>query len=147
MQSLILFGQTNKLISFSGQTRPQLFVWLRQEFHDYIQVLSDINLIWGGIITLNRGLSRFNQLRLRNTWNEQLSTHTAGTQSQRSLCFSGSLLETRNISEPNSESSLESARQKAFDRGVAVLSHKGQRWARSKVPQKKLNVLLKGSQF
>lgn len=45
MQSSSLFGQTNKLISFSGQTRPQLFVWLRKEFHDYIQVPPDINLI------------------------------------------------------------------------------------------------------
>lgn len=85
MRSFILFGQTDKLISFSGQTRPQLFVWLREEFHDYIQVLSDINLIWGGIITLNRGLSRFNQIRLRNTWNEQFSMHKNGAQSQRSL--------------------------------------------------------------
>lgn len=45
MQSSILFDQLNKLISFSGQIRLQLFVWFREEFHDYIRGLADINLI------------------------------------------------------------------------------------------------------
>lgn len=45
VHSSILSSQKSKLISFRGQMRPQLFVWLREEFHDYIQVLADINLI------------------------------------------------------------------------------------------------------